>query len=399
MIEIKDKKSCCGCQACKQVCPKMCISICMDKEGFLYPVVDSSACINCHLCESVCPFLNQSETVKPFKVLGAVNKNDNERVQSSSGGIFILLAKAILKENGVVFGAVFDEEWNVKHTYAENIEDVIPMLQSKYVQSNIGDTFSQVKKILKEGRKVLFCGTPCQILGLRRFLRKKYENLLTVDFLCHGVPSPGVWNRYVVRELEPIARSATAGKNSVLNLSLNVKSSIEDISFRDKTYRGWKKFSFVVRKKSPSKGDQNTVLLSDSHYTNPYMKGFLSDIFLRPSCYECKCKNGRSGSDITLGDFWCAERVDETIDDDKGLSLVLINNSELDVLDKEQISYKEFLYDDVKKLNGGFVENHICDKRRRFLFYQFYAFMKMNNSIKYSRFIAKLINKLLKVCK
>lgn len=221
MIEIKDKKDCCGCRACVQICPKDCISFLMDEEGFSYPKVNESDCIDCHLCEKVCPIKNENPQIEPKEVIGAYNLNEDERSLSSSGGMFILLAKKTIAENGVVFGAVFDEEWNVKHTYTETKEGIFAMLQSKYVQSNIGDSYINVRSFLKQGRKVLFCGTPCQVLGLKRFLRKDYANLLTVDFLCHGVPSPGVWKKYVERELKPLARSATAGKNTVL---LSVKS-------------------------------------------------------------------------------------------------------------------------------------------------------------------------------
>ena len=256
-----------------------------------------------------------------------------------------------------------------------------------------------VKNFLKQGRKVLFCGTPCQVLGLKKFLRKEYGNLFTVDFLCHGVPSPGVWRMYVDRELLPLARSATVGKNSVLNLSLNSMSVLSDIEFRDKSYYGWKKYGFIVRGKSVSKTDQNTVLLSDDHYTNPYMQGFLSDIFLRPSCYDCKCKNGKSGSDLTLGDFWCAEKVDSYIDDDKGLSLVLVNNPQRMQIDKSLYFQKEFFFKDVKNLNGGFQEKHHCNKVRRYLFYRFYRHLNMAYSLKYSLLVDKVISKCEKVWK
>ena len=313
--------------------------------------------------------------------------------------MFILLARKTIEANGVVFGAVFDKDWNVKHTYTETLAWLWPMLQSKYVQSNIGDSYINVRSFLKQGRKVLFCGTPCQVLGLKRFLRKDYANLLTVDFLCHGVPSPGVWKKYVERELKPLARSATAGKNSVCHLSIDSVSDLSDIEFRDKSYYGWKKYGFVVRQKSPSKGDQNTVLLSDNHYTNPYMRGFLSDTFLRPSCYDCKCKNGRSGSDLTLGDFWCAEQVDKDIDDDKGLSLVLINHPEKVELDEQSYYQKEFAYESIKHLNGGFVEQHPCNLIRRFVFYRLYGFMDMSQSLKYSLFVDRLVRKLKKIWK
>ena len=193
MIKITDKKDCCGCAACVQRCPKQCISLKEDGEGFLYPVVDESLCVGCGLCEKVCPIINRPEKLPVKEVLAVKNRNEEERMASSSGGVFVALAKKVIDQGGVVFGAVFDENWEVRHTYAENMDGVRPMMGSKYVQSRIGDTFRQAEKFLKEGRKVLFTGSPCQITALHNYLRKDYPNLLSVDFLCHGVPSPGVW--------------------------------------------------------------------------------------------------------------------------------------------------------------------------------------------------------------
>ena len=332
MINIIDKKNCCGCSACAQRCPKHCISLEEDSEGFLYPKVDKSVCIDCGLCEKVCPIINRAEKIEPLKVLAVKNTNEEERMNSSSGGVFLPLAREVIAKGGVVFGAVYDEHWEVHHVFAEKIEDVYPMMGSKYLQSRIDNSYKEAEQFLKQGKVVLFVGSPCQIAGLRTFLRnKEYPNLLAVDFICHGVPSPGVWRRYLAETYsrdvlkEHCRPQAAAGKNSVLLLSLNAKSPIGDIKFRDKCESGWKKYRFVVRSKSASKADQNTVLSSDIHYTNPFMRGFLSDIYLRPSCYACKCKNGVSHSDMTIADFWGIDIVDPDFDDDKGCGLVLVN--------------------------------------------------------------------------
>ena len=299
IIAEKGNQNCCGCSACLQRCPKHCIKLVEDEEGFSYPQVDEETCIKCGLCEKVCPILNQADKLSVLEVLAVKNPNDEERMNSSSGGVFLPLAREVINQGGVVFGAVYDESWEVHHVYAEKIEDVYPMMGSKYLQSKIGNSFKDAERFLKQGREVLFVGSPCQIAGLRTYLRnKQYPNLLAVDFLCHGVPSPGVWRRYLAETYggydakEQSRLQATAGKNSVLLSSLNATSPIGDIKFRDKRESGWKKFRFVVRQKSASKADQNTVLSSDIHYDNPFMRGFLSDIYLRPSCYECKCKNG-----------------------------------------------------------------------------------------------------------
>ncbi len=327
MISISQKTVCCGCNACVSRCPKQCIVMHEDIEGFLYPEVDEAVCIDCGLCENVCPMLNPDEPKEPKQVLAVKNRNEEERMKSSSGGVFMALAKQMLAKGGVVFGAVFDENWEVRHTWTEMMEGVYPMMGSKYLQSRIEDSFKDAEGFLKQGREVLFIGSPCQIAGLRKFLRKDYENLLAVDFICHGVPSPGVWRRYLQEEMQNIsARRAEAGKNTVLSSSLNVMSAISDIEFRDKTLHGWKKYSFVVRKKSASEADPNSVLLSYIHRDNPYMKGFLADIYLRPSCYECRHKCGKSGSDLTIADFWGINNLMPEFDDDKGVGLVLVNS-------------------------------------------------------------------------
>lgn len=224
MIHITDKKNCCGCSACVQRCPKQCIRLEEDTEGFLYPQVDEETCIKCGLCEKVCPILNQADKLSVLEVLAVKNPNDEERMNSSSGGVFLPLAKEVINQGGVVFGAVYDESWEVHHVYAEKIEDVYPMMGSKYLQSKIENSFKDAEHFLKQGREVLFVGSPCQIAGLRTYLRnKEYPNLLAVDFLCHGVPSPGVWRRYLAETYggydakEQSRLQATAGKNFVLS--------------------------------------------------------------------------------------------------------------------------------------------------------------------------------------
>lgn len=375
MIHITDKKNCCGCSACVQRCPKQCILLKEDDEGFLYPKVDEDKCINCGLCEKVCPILNQAEKIQPQEVLAVKNPNEKERMASSSGGVFLPLAREVINNGGVVFGAVYDEHWEVHHVYAEKIEDVYPMMGSKYLQSKIENSFKDAERFLKQGCEVLFVGSPCQIAGLRTYLRnKEYPNLLAVDFLCHGVPSPGVWRRYLAETysvvcLKEKCRLQAAGKNSVLLSSLIAKSPIGDIKFRDKAESGWKKFRFVVRKKSASKADQNTVLSSDIHYDNTFMRGFLSDIYLRPSCYECKCKNGVNHSDLTIGDYWAARVTDQDFDDDKGLGLVLVNTAKgKEFFDKLDMITRQSTLDKAHLCNGGFNENTLPHPKRNLFF-------------------------------
>ena len=372
MIHIIDKSKCCGCNACVQRCPKQCITMQEDEEGFLYPVVDQSVCIDCGLCEKVCPVINPSETRQPLQVFAAKNRNEDQRLRSSSGGIFILLAEHIIKQGGVVFGARFDKNWDVEHAYAETLEELEPLMRSKYVQSRIGNTYKEAEQFLKQGRQVLFVGTPCQIAGLKKFLRKEYENLLAVDFICHGVPSPGVWRKY----LEEIKseRSEKSGKNSVLSSSLKSKSVITGINFREKQLGGygWKKFGFVVYAMLPDKGNKNTVLLSTTFGSNTYMKGFLSNLYLRPSCYKCPAKAGRSTSDLTIGDFWGIHKIKPNFDDDKGVEAILVYTSKgesiISIIDMEliQMSYREVVD------SNSTIYSPVAIPKRRGKFWRYY---------------------------
>lgn len=322
MIHITDKSKCCGCNACVQICPKQCIQMQEDGEGFLYPLVDVDMCVDCKLCEKVCPMITPNEPRKPVKVYAAKHKDDEIRLKSSSGGIFTLLAEQIIDEGGVVFGARFDEYWEVKHDYTETKEGLAVFRGSKYVQSRIGNTYQQAENFLKQGRKVMFTGTPCQIAGLKRFLRKEYENLLAVDFVCHGVPSPKVWRMYLD---ETLARQGI-GKNTVLSHAMLRQKVIRSIDFRSKK-TGWKKYSFALTlTEASADGEENSVLLSSVFTENPFMRAFLADYILRLSCYACPSKSGKSNSDITIGDLWGVDRFNPSIDDDKGLSLVMLHN-------------------------------------------------------------------------
>lgn len=332
MLNIKDKSRCCGCAACVQRCPKRCISLREDEEGFLYPEADKAVCIDCGLCEKVCPVINNKELPHlPMETLAAKNLDEDVRRASSSGGVFTLLAECVIGRGGVVFGARFDEKWEVAHGYAVTMEGVAVFRGSKYLQSRMGESYKQAERFLKQGREVLFCGTPCQIAGLRNFLRKDYDNLLLVDFICHGVPSPGVFRQYLEEEKRHFAR-----KGGKFSFALSSKPSlaerdslageevrVEAVSFRDKRL-GWKKYSFALSlSKATAAGEKNTVSLSKCFQEDPFMGAFLQNLILRPSCYACPAKGGRSGSDITLGDFWGIERVLPDFDDDRGASLVM----------------------------------------------------------------------------
>ena len=317
MIDIKEKHNCCGCSACVQICPKQCISMSADNEGFLYPQVNSLICIDCGLCEKVCPVINQNEPREPLAIYAAKNINEEIRLKSSSGGIFTLLAEHVIAEGGVVFGARFNEDWEVIHDYTETIEGLEPFRGSKYVQSVIGDNFIKAKRFLTDGRKVLFSGTPCQIAGLKKYLRKEYTNLLTVDIICHGVPSSLVWRKYK-NEIIKLA-------NSCENLSDSIM--LNNVNFRDKK-NGWKDYQCTYSVVNTF--DNKKTNFTYEHFQDPYMRLFISNYSLRPSCYDCPSKAGKSGSNITLGDCWGIKRLIKSFDDDRGVGVCVIhNNSEL----------------------------------------------------------------------
>ena len=369
MIKIENKQDCCGCAACVQRCPKQCISLKEDEEGFLYPLVDENICIGCGLCEKVYPWLNNPTKLPPSNVFAVKNRNDDERMASSSGGVFIALAKETIENGGVVFGAVFDDNWEVKHTYAESLEGVKAMMGSKYLQSRIGDSYHDAERFLKQGRKVLFTGSPCQITALHTYLRNYYPNLVTVDVLCHGVPSPGVWRKYIDEEFN-ISKNSKKIRTVATPQNGRVITGIE---FRDKTLNGWKNFCFAIRGKSTPEDYQNSVLHRETHNDNHFMKGFLANIYLRPSCYRCKCKNGVSHSDLTIGDFWGINVLLPDFDDDKGVSLVLVNTTQgNDMLRQLGLDVRELplsIIADAAKFNGGFKEEIKIPSQRK-LFYE-----------------------------
>lgn len=301
MIEIKKKSECCGCYGCTNVCPKQCIDMNIDNEGFWYPKVNEDICIDCGLCEKVCPVISEIRKEEfNTKAYACKNKNEKIRLSSSSGGVFTSLCKYVIKNNGVVFGAGFNENFEVKHSEATTIEACEKFRGSKYVQSKIGSTYNNAKRYLDEGRIVLFSGTQCQIKGLNLYLRKSYNNLIMVDIVCHGVPSPLVFDLYKS------------------NLKKTYNSDIEKIGFREKD-KGWKEFSYETKFKN---GQRYIKTLNE----DMYMKGFLKDLYLRPSCYECKAKNFTNDSDISLADYWGVQSKHLEFDDDKGVSLILVNS-------------------------------------------------------------------------
>jgi coenzyme F420-reducing hydrogenase beta subunit len=300
VIQITDKRLCSGCHACRDVCVKQCIAMVADEEGFYYPVVDLHACIDCGLCETICPILHPLREAHESDGFACINTQTDIRMESSSGGVFSLLAQRVLDHSGIVFGAAFDTVSSIRHIAVESYEDLKKLRGSKYVQSDLSGILPQVKKYLVVGRLVLFSGTPCQIAGLRAYLRKQYDNLYCIDFVCHGVPSPKVWNAHVAYMQDKF------------------KSVLTNVSFRDKS-TGWTSYSTFLR-------FANGRFSRERFFMNRYMRLFLSNISLRPSCYACAFKTIRERqSDISLADFWGINRVAPKLNDKKGVSLVMLH--------------------------------------------------------------------------
>lgn len=343
MIIIKSKYDCCGCGACAQRCPHNAIELIHDNEGFLYPQIDESICIDCGLCERVCPIINQELPSEPIKVFAAKNNDENIRQLSSSGGIFTLLATKVINNGGVVFGAIFNAKWEVEHDYTDTIEGLAKFRGSKYVQSKINNNYILAEEYLKDGKQVLFSGTPCQIAGLKRFLRKEYENLICVDIICHGVPSPFIWQKYLEQY------------NS---------TELSSISFRDKT-NSWKRYEVVIRQ-----GEK--TLIREDIGKNIYMKLFLSDLCLRPSCSNCSSKSGKSKSDITIADFWEIQHLHPDFDDDKGCNLILINSKKgLNLFNKLECDKIETDFNTAIKYNPSYFKSVTEPKYRKYFFENF----------------------------
>lgn len=381
MILLDDKKDCCGCWACVQRCPKQCITMREDEEGFPYPMVDESQCIDCGLCEKVCPVINQSAEREPLEVFAAKNSDEKVRKESSSGGIFTLLAERVIEEGGIVYGACFDEHWQVVHQSAATKADIKKFRGSKYVQSKVLTTYKEAETQLKAGRKVLYSGTPCQIAGLKRFLRKAYDNLLTVDFICHGVPSPGVFRTYLRDEIQRRAARQGGGKNTVLLpcIPLVTESDgidckglkINSITFRDKR-NGWKKYGFALALSEATAEGENSVLLSYTPLNkNLFLRGFLCDLYLRPSCYDCPTKHLKSGSDITLGDWWGIASLQPDMDDDRGISALMANTEKGKMaLQSLQVALHTTPYDALIRNNSALIKSATIPNNRSAFFRQ-----------------------------
>lgn len=321
MVTVVEKSKCCGCGACEQICPVNAIEMREDSEGFLYPDVINEICVGCNKCDTVCPVQKNNTLTNEVRKAFAVRTKDIAVLnKSTSGGISYELAKSVIEKGGVVVGACFGINNVVEHRIITSLDELRKLQGSKYVQSRISDAFKETEKHLNQGKTVLFTGTSCQVEGLLAFLGKEYDNLITHDMICHGVPSPGLWSRY---------------------LKENHWETAESIVFRDKK-RGWEtKSEFVV--------SANKKVKRMSTYNNPYVFFFGQNYSLRPICFCCPFKNDNRKSDYTVADLWgISELLPAEMNDDRGWSLLLVHTAKgLEMLDAmaERINIKEIDYD------------------------------------------------------
>jgi len=294
-----DKKNCCGCTMCMNICPQKAITMLEDEEGFKYPVIDEAKCVNCGLCKKKCPLENDEKLkTNNIKVYAVKNKNEQIRLNSTSGGIFSVLAEHFLDLDGVVYGAAFDHKNVVNHQIIKNKNEIFKLRGSKYVQSELGYIFTDVKKNLELNKKVIFSGTPCQIAGLKSYLLKDYENLLLCDIVCHGVPSPKIYREYI-------------------SWIKSIYGNFSSFNFRDKEI-SWHgaNVSIITDKKK----------IINTNYLKTFTDIYFSDFISRPSCGNCKFTSIKRVSDITIGDFWGIKKIAPKFYDNSGVSLVLVNS-------------------------------------------------------------------------
>lgn len=334
MIEITDKKKCCGCTACQHICPKSCISMEEKDDGFLYPIVDKKKCINCNLCERVCQYVNIiKHNDLPRRAFVAQNKNEIIRKESTSGGIFSSIAEEIIKNNGIVYGASFDNDYFVIHSSANTISQLKKFRGSKYVQSHLGNVFKEIKEYLDNNILICFSGTPCQVEGLKQFLIKDYKNLITVDLVCHGVPSPKLYKSYLNYQKK---------KHNDNNITF--------IHFRDK-FLGYLSSTMTIK-------FENGKIYRNGVSTDPLLYSFFHGLSTRNSCFNCQQKLLERNADITLFDAWSVKEFDKVMDDDKGTTAIITHSKTgNDIIDKIKygVDLKEVDINRLVELDGDMI--------------------------------------------
>ena len=337
MIQITDKSQCCGCWACENICPKHCIEMQPDHEGFRYPVINQKECIECGLCEKVCPNLKEKQNdTPPINHYIIQNKNKRDLRKSNSGGFFSVISEYAIQKHGVVFGASFDEKMELRHTYAESYAECHPFRGSKYVQSQIKDSYQKAKNFLNQGKLVVFSGTPCQIAGLKSYLRKDYENLITVDLVCRGVPSPLLLKKYF--EYHSKEKNNTIIGYLSRDKYYGYSYSTASIFFKDKNI-------------SYHKGKESDIMLG------LYFKNLCS----RPSCYQCHYKTIHRVSDFTIFDCWDAPSSSKEFSN-QGATNIFIHTEKGNALFKKIKNHFIYKIEDIQKIilrDGVMIKNSV----------------------------------------
>lgn len=347
-IELADYRQCTGCEACCNICPTDCLEMKNDGEGFLFPVRDDARCIRCHRCERVCPILypipTHSESTKAY---ASMSKHTSMRLESSSGGIFSEISGQILQGEGLVYGAAYASDFSVRHIAIRQKNDLSLLRGAKYAQSRIFYAYREAENALKRDMPVLFSGTPCQIAGFKKYLNGDYDNLLTIDFVCHGIPSPFVWEKYLSYQR---TKDMAGTNNSLVAVNLRSKRT------------GWSRYGYST---SFSYSDGKEVSCLNNQ--NLFMNLFVNDYINRESCASCPFKGYTRVSDITLGDFWGIWNIDPEFDDNKGTSLVLIHTNKGMKMFREiepDIDYKVVSLEDASRENTSLLKPSAMKKNR-----------------------------------
>lgn len=372
-INITDKKDCTGCRACEQICPVKAITMKEDDEGFLTPIVDKNKCVNCGLCRKSCGQIERFRNTNKLKeqlYLGVKPKNVEIAKNSTSGGIAYLISKLIIEHGGVVFGSAYDENLMPRQVCVKDFDGLQKLRGSKYVTSDTKDTFSQAKSLLEEGKIVLYIGVPCQIGGLKKFLKKEYENLYTIDIICHGVPSQKIFKRYLEYEEKKLGEK-------IISYNIRSKNKID-----------WG-MGFCAEIKTENKTKFNKADF------DPYYTAFLNGSIYRESCYECKYGNLDRIGDMTLGDLWGIEQFDYDFYDKNGVSLAVVNTDKgikLFEMIENLVEYRKYQEKQVTKFNGNLEHPTARPKKREYIYVELdklpfnkYAkkYLSNRNKIKY----------------
>lgn len=342
-------KNCTGCGACANICPHGAITMEEDAKGFLKPLININKCTNCRLCEKVCPVLNFETNNTPSpKFYAFINQEESVRLRSASGGVFPAFAQYIIKNGGVVFGAVYNEDMKVCHIQANTLPEIEKMQSSKYVQSDTKTTFKDAKIMLDKGVLVLYTGTPCQIAGLKSYLQKNYENLLTMDIICHGVPSRKIFEMYKKEFLK-----SHRDKGKLISINMRSKAN------------GWNSKFFKI---------ETTAKIYDvDKNKDSFMKCFLNNLSINDSCTDCKFNKIPRAADITMGDFWGVDEFDTALNDNKGTSIILINSEKgekyfNEIIKNSQIITREVTPESATKHNQNIIKSSIAHPKRENFF-------------------------------